>query len=252
MPKPFARRRFGQNFLTDASVVDSLIKSIAPKRDDFLIEIGPGRGALTSALLAHCQNLTAIEIDRDLIALLKAKFPSLKIISGDVLNVDFSTLPNYRLVGNLPYNISTPILIRLKNFKESMIDAHFMLQKEVVDRMVAEPNTAAYGRLSVALQCDFTITKCFEIPPECFSPAPKVVSAWVKIQKNSTFTVENRARFDAIIQQAFGQRRKMLRNTLRNVLNEESARACGIDLNARAENLSVADFVRIANFRESP
>ncbi len=251
MPKIFARRRFGQNFLNDESVVDSLIKSIAPKADDFLIEIGPGRAALTSALLAYSKNLTVIEIDRDLVAFLKAKFPNLNIIADDVLKVDFSNFPNFRLVGNLPYNISTPILIRLKHLKKNLIDAHFMLQKEVVDRMVATPNTAAYGRLSVALQCDFKITKCFEIPPEAFTPAPKVTSAWVKIQKNSAFTVENRQRFDFVLKQAFSQRRKTLRNTLRHILNEESARACHIDLNARAENLSVLDFVRIANFKES-
>ena len=246
-----ARRRFGQNFLMDESVIDSLIRSIAPASDDFFVEIGPGRGALSTALLAYSQNLMAIEIDRDLIVFLNQKLPNLKIIAGDVLNVDFSIFKNFRLVGNLPYNISTPLLIRLKECKAQMIDAHLMLQREVVERLTAAPNTSIYGRLSIAMQCDFHIQKCFEIPPQAFYPTPKVTSSWVrlkKIEKNSAFTVENRKIFDFVVQKAFAQRRKMLRNTLRGILNEKAAQLCNIDLSARAENLSVADFVRIANF----
>ena len=239
----------------DSNVLESLMEYIAPQKEDWMVEIGPGRGALTHYLIQKTNHLCAVEIDKDLILFLKKNYPHLKLIEGDVLNVDFEKEFNqkpHRFVGNLPYNISSPFLLLLKKYKPLFLNGYFVLQKEVVERLAALPHSKSYGRLSVMMQYDFNCEKCFEIPPECFYPAPKVTSALIKItpknEKNNRLTVENDILFEKIVFSAFQQRRKMLKNTLKKFVNEEIAKKCEIDLNQRAENLHVADYVRLVNF----
>ena len=243
------RKRFGQHFLHDARVLDRLVEAIAPAQDDNLVEVGPGEGALTRRLLARVRHLHAIEIDRDLAAYLAGEFPPERLVvhCADVLEFDFARLPGgMRVVGNLPYNISTPLLFRLAAFADRIRDMHFMLQKEVVDRMVAPCSTADYGRLSVMLQTRFAMERLFRVAPGAFRPPPKVESAVVRM-----VPLSERARPEVdeavlahLVTRAFSARRK----TLRNALGLETAdfTALGIDPGLRPENLSPADFVNIA------
>lgn len=246
------RKRFGQNFLTDAQVIANIIDAINPHENDQLVEIGPGLGALTRPLLQCLEHLYVVEIDRDIVERLKQEYPhdKLTIFSTDALNFDFSSIGiNFRIVGNLPYNISTPLLFHLSKFSVNIADMHFMLQKEVVERMVASPSAPAYGRLSVMLQYRFEMEQVFIVPPESFYPIPKVESAIVRMFpiKQPVNTAINEDLFSRIVASAFSQRRKTLRNALRGYLEPEQLAAINIDPQLRPENLSTAQFVAIAN-----
>lgn len=248
-----AKKRFGQNFLTDPSIIERLIDAIAPNTTDTIVEIGPGLGALTQPLLKRLNHLHVVEIDRDIIAWMQTAYLKEKITihHSDVLKFAFESLgERIRVVGNLPYNISSPILFKLLENTEQIIDMHFMLQKEVVERMVATPSSAAYGRLSVMLQYKLHMDYLITVPPEAFNPAPKVESAFVRCVPYSTlpYPAKDEAFFAKVVLAAFGQRRKTLRNTLKGLLDDEGFKTLNIDPQWRAENLCVADFVRIANF----
>ena len=247
-----ARKRFGQNFLVSLSIIERIIAAIAPCADDLVVEIGPGLGALTEPLLERLERLQVIEIDRDLIARLRERFAPERLIihEGDALAFDFVALgKNLRIVGNLPYNISSPLLFHLTRFASQVRDMHLMLQREVVERIVAAPGSSDYGRLSVALQYRFHAERLFLVPPGAFQPAPKVESAIVRLipRPTSELAVHDEALFARLITTAFSQRRKMLRNTLRDWLNEEDWQALSIAPTARAETLAVDDYVRIVN-----
>ncbi|MGA8863786.1 MAG: 16S rRNA (adenine(1518)-N(6)/adenine(1519)-N(6))-dimethyltransferase RsmA [Gallionella sp.] len=247
-----AKKRFGQNFLVDGRIIGDIIAAIHPEPGDNMVEIGPGLGALTRPLLKILNHLHVVEIDRDIIARLESDYPKDKLVihAGDALEFDFATLqPPLRIVGNLPYNISSPLLFHFAAYAERIKDMHFMLQNEVVERMVAEPSTPEYGRLSVMLQYRFRMEKLIDVPPESFRPAPKVDSAIVRMipLPPSEISVPNEKLFAAIVRTAFGQRRKTLRNTLRGYLNEADFARLGIAPQLRAENLAVEDFVRVAN-----
>jgi 16S rRNA (adenine1518-N6/adenine1519-N6)-dimethyltransferase len=247
------RKRFGQNFLVDSQIIADIIRAIHPGKDDLLVEIGPGLGALTRPLLQSLNHLHVVEIDRDIVERLRREFSenSLTIHSADALEFDFSMLgKNLRVVGNLPYNISTPILFHLSQFATSIRDMHFMLQKEVVARMVAQPSTSDYGRLSIMLQCRFEMEQLFIVSPDCFRPAPKVESAVVRMVPRRQPLVEANKEnlFAGIVSAAFSQRRKTLRNTLHGHLKPEDYTALKINPGKRAENLSVAQFIAIADY----
>jgi len=253
-----AKKRFGQNFLTDQSVISSLIDAIHPQESETIIEIGPGLGALTKPLLNNITELHVVEIDRDIISWMNTEYamPSyeknnLIIHNVDALKFDFSSLGDaLRVTGNLPYNISTPILFHLIDNLSSIVDMHFMLQKEVVERMVAKPSTSAYGRLSVMLQYYLKVDYLITVPPEAFQPAPKVESAFVRCVPHATlpFVAEDTALLSKVVLTAFSQRRKTIRNTLKPFLNDADFTALNLDTKLRAENLSVSDFVLIANY----
>jgi len=252
-----AKKRFGQNFLVDEQIISDIVSAIRPKPEDNMVEIGPGLGALTRPLLRMLNRLHVVEIDRDIIARLESDYPQdnpksrLIIHAGDALAFDFSTITApLRIVGNLPYNISSPLLFHFAEYAARILDMHFMLQNEVVERMVAEPSTPEYGRLSVMLQYRFYVEKLLDVPPESFRPAPKVNSAIVRMipLPASEIPVRNERLFAEIVRMAFGQRRKTLRNTLRSYLNEEDFASLGIDAQLRAENLSVAEFAKVANY----
>ncbi|MEY3629075.1 MAG: dimethyladenosine transferase [Pseudomonadota bacterium] len=247
-----ARKRFGQNFLVDLAVVDAIVRAIAPKRDDLMIEIGPGLSALTAPLLDQLENLTAIEIDRDLAARLRQRFSSdrLTVVEADALQVDFAQFGSgLRIVGNLPYNISSPLLFALVDCADQVRDQHFMLQREVVDRMVAEPGSSEYSRLSVMLQYRYQIHKLFDVAPEAFDPPPRVTSAIVRMIPRGDERVRalDEKLFAAVVQRAFSQRRKMLRG----VMGEWTAlipwETLGVLPTWRAEQVSVSGFVGMAD-----
>ncbi len=242
--KHIARKRFGQNFLVDTKVVERIIATIAPKKNDNLLEIGPGQGAMTLPLLESLECLHVIEIDRDLIALLESfNQPNLIIHEGDALKFDLATLPTpIRIVGNLPYNISSPILFHLLAHRDKIIDMTFMLQKEVVERITAKHGNKIYGRLSVVLQAFFEVELVFIVPPESFDPAPKIDSAIVYLKPLKTPLTDNRIMLEKIVKAAFSQRRKTLRNCLKSLLTQAQTT---IDLTQRAEMLSVVDFVKL-------
>lgn len=254
---PYARKRFGQHFLHDAATVARILAAIDARPGEALVEIGPGRGALTAGLLAAAGTLDAIEIDRDLAATLRAGWagrPGLVLHEADALRFDFAALAAdrgrpLRVVGNLPYNISTPLLFHLAACADGVRDMHFMLQREVVERMVAAPGGAEYGRLSVMLQYRFEMERLFRVPPGAFNPAPKVESAVVRMvpRPRATLDASDEVLLGEVVKSAFAQRRKMLRNTLREHLNEEDWVALGLDPRRRAEELAVGDYVRIAN-----
>lgn len=256
--KHIAKKRFGQNFLTDQGVITSLVEAISPKLDDLMVEIGPGLGALTKPLLQRLKLLHVVEVDRDIITWMQTEYskPSyanntINIHNADALKFDFTSLgSNLRVTGNLPYNISTPILFHLLDNVNAITDMHFMLQKEVVERMVAEPSTPAYGRLSVMLQYRLQMDYLITVPPEAFEPAPKVESAFVRCVPHATlpFVANDEAMFAKVVLAAFGQRRKTLRNTLKGLLEDDGFANLQINSQLRAENLSVADFVAIANY----
>ena len=250
-----ARKRFGQNFLVSPGIIRRIVDAIAPRPGDTVVEIGPGLGAITEPLLECTDHLHVVEIDRDLIARLANRFPPerLTIHEGDALEFDFGALKGagpLKLVGNLPYNISSPLLFHLVAFAPLVYDMHFMLQKEVVDRMVAEPGNKAFGRLSVMLQYHYHMERMFVVPPGAFNPSPKVDSAIVRMIPKSIGSGEaakDPALFARVVTAAFSQRRKMLRNTLREFISEADLAALGITPTARAEDIAVADYVRLAN-----
>lgn len=248
-----AKKQFGQNFLHDRNVIDHIVRAIDPTPGEPIVEIGPGRGALSFALLKRTDALTAIEIDRDLIPWLKQQDSRIQIVESDVLKVDFSALAErlggpIRLVGNLPYNISSPILFLAREHRSAIRDMHFMLQKEVVERMAAGPDNKDYGRLTVMLQSVFAVDHLFNVPPSAFTPAPKVDSAIVRLRPlpEGAWPAFDDQRLEQVVKAAFSMRRKTLHNTLKGVIDDATLRAHDIDPGARAEQLSVAQFVRLA------
>jgi 16S rRNA (adenine1518-N6/adenine1519-N6)-dimethyltransferase len=246
------RKRFGQHFLVDRHYIGRIVDAIDPQAADRMVEIGPGLGALTRPLLDRLRHLTAVEIDRDLASRLRSEFQPdrLTVCEADVLGFDFVGLGSgLRIVGNLPYNISSPLLFRLAAAASALEDVHVMLQKEVVDRMAAAPATPAYGRMSVMLQYRFDVDPLFSVPPGAFRPPPKVESAVVRLRPLRTprFTVKDEAAFSEVVTRAFGQRRKTLRNALKAVVPEQVLAALGIDPGARGEVLSPEAFAAIAN-----
>jgi len=249
------RKRFGQNFLHDARIIQRIVSSIAPKENEPLLEIGPGQGALTEVLLPHKPTLTAVELDRDLAAMLRIKFanhPHFTLREGDALQLDLSDLHvtpgKLRVVGNLPYNISTPLMFHLLAQREYIRDMHFMLQKEVVQRLAAEPGNKDYGRLSIMAQYYCHVIHLFDVPPGAFFPPPKVMSAIVRLQPRAPeLLAHDTDTLSKLVNIAFQQRRKTLRNTLKTIASEQQIIAAGINPDARAETLSVTDFVRLAN-----
>ncbi|AUL48291.1 16S rRNA (adenine(1518)-N(6)/adenine(1519)-N(6))-dimethyltransferase [Bordetella trematum] len=247
-----ARKRFGQHFLTDDSVVEGIVRAIAPARDDAVVEIGPGLSALTAPLLEHLDRLSVVEIDRDLAARLRRKYPPerLTVVEADALTVDFRQFgAGMRVVGNLPYNISSPLLFHLMAAADLVRDQHFMLQREVIDRMVAEPGTADYGRLSVMLQSRYRMAKLFDVPPEAFDPPPRVVSAVVRMVPLGPERPQPRseAAFEAVVARAFAQRRKMLRRGLGDWAAHVPWEAVGIAPTARAEEVGVPAFIKLTD-----
>ena len=246
------RKRFGQNFLIDDGIIAGIISVIMPRRGDNLVEIGPGLGALTDPLLTRLDRLQVVEIDRDLIARLHGLYPPERLVihEGDVLEFDFASLgDDLRVVGNLPYNISTPLLFRFAAYARHIRDVHVMLQREVVERMVAAPGDSEFSRLSVMLQYRFDMEKLIDVPADSFDPAPKVESAVVRLTPLHPLPhpARNGTLFAEVVSRAFSQRRKTLRNTLKGMVSAEQLAALGINAGARAQELSVADFVRIAD-----
>ena len=248
------RKRFGQNFLTDQGVITAIARAIAPCEDDNVVEIGPGQGALTDALFDSGCAINAIEIDRDLQSQLRVMFfnRDLTLHNADALKFDFSQLSkaanDLRVVGNLPYNISTPLIFKLLENLGLIKDMHFMLQKEVVDRLAATPGTKAWGRVSVMTQIDCEVESLFEVPPEAFFPQPKVQSAIVRITpKNEPYRPEcSREQLSKLVQMAFAQRRKTLRNNLKDVMTDAKIEGLGIDPGCRAETLSLDQLIALS------
>jgi 16S rRNA (adenine1518-N6/adenine1519-N6)-dimethyltransferase len=249
-----ARKRFGQNFLHDQQVIDRIVNSIAPKSTDLLVEIGPGQAALTRPLLDSGAELHLIELDRDLVVHLEKEFsghPNITIHSCDALRANLPELTGhrpFRLIGNLPYNISTPLIFHVLQWNELIIDMHFMLQKEVVNRMAAAPGSRTYGRLSVMTQYRADVTPLFDVLPESFSPVPKVCSSIVRLTplKKPPVDAGSAENLKKIVTAAFSMRRKTLRNSLRNVLSEDQIIAAGIEPGQRAEQLSLSQFAALA------
>ena len=270
----FARKRFGQNFLVDQGVIASIVDTIAPRRGERMVEIGPGLGALTQPLLERLDELHAVELDRDLIVRLQKRFgEKLVLHAGDALDYDFGalarpalatagaaeagpaaalptapSLPSLRIVGNLPYNISSPLLFHLMGFAEVVVDQHFMLQNEVVERMVAEPGTKDFGRLSVMLQMRYAMDKLIHVPPEAFEPAPKVDSAIVRMIPLSAAEMPevDKRIMSEVVTAAFSQRRKMLRNTLGAYRDRIDFDVLNFDLARRAEDVPVSEYIMLA------
>jgi 16S rRNA (adenine1518-N6/adenine1519-N6)-dimethyltransferase len=240
-----ARKRFGQHFLADPGVIDRIVDEIDPRPGEALVEIGPGLGAMTQPLVERAGRLTVIELDRDLAARLRRR-PELNVIEADVLKVDFAPLGRrLRVVGNLPYNISTPILFHLLDFVDLVQDQHFMLQKEVVERMAAAPGNKDYGRLSVMLQWRYAIEAVLDVPPEAFDPPPRVESAVVRMQPLAAPEGVEPALLGEIVTTAFSQRRKILRHTLGRWMEQRGAEIA-FDLQRRAEEVPVSDYLALA------
>lgn len=249
-----ARKRFGQHFLTDSAIIEQLVRSIAPADDDNLVEIGPGQGALTLPLLDEIRHMQVVELDRDLIDLLARRIAPerLTIHRGDALRFDFTALADQgplRVVGNLPYNISTPLIFHLLAQAEALRDMTFMLQKEVVDRLTAAPGSKDYGRLSVMVQYHCQTDYLFFVPPGAFSPPPRVDSAVVRLTPYATppCIADDPAWLSKLVTQAFSQRRKTIQNSLRNRIDTAALEPAGIDPKLRPDHLSVADYVALAN-----
>lgn len=252
-----ARKRFGQNFLVDTNMIARIARVIGAKTSDRVVEIGPGQGALTEHLFQTCAQICAVELDRDLIPILENKFSDQQfdLREGDALKFDFAELSRFydsplRVVGNLPYNISTPLIFHLLESRAHIHDMHFMLQKEVVERLAAAPGEKSYGRLGVMAQYFCSVEHLFDVPPECFHPAPKVMSAIVRLVPHATLpmTANDPLLLAKVVQLAFGQRRKTLRNGLKPLLSQlEGEASLPCDLSLRAERLSVADFVTLSN-----
>lgn len=247
-----ARKRFGQNFLHDHNVIQRIVYQIQPRKGQRLVEIGPGKGALTHEVLDNIEHMDVVELDRDLIPILEAELgPRLTIHNQDALKFDFCSLvegdDKLRVIGNLPYNISTPLIFHLLDQRRCIQDMHFMLQKEVVERMVAGPGSKTYGRLSIMVQYFCKVEKLFIVPPEAFSPAPKVDSAIVRLlpYEQPPYEVDSVETLSKLVTQAFSQRRKTLRNTLKGWLDEEAIIRAGVDPTLRPEQLSLQDFVAL-------
>ena len=251
-----AKKHLGQHFLHERGIISKIVQAVDPKPGDHLVEIGPGQGAITFPLLDRHGELTVIEFDRDLIFPLTEAaraHGTLEVIHRDVLSVDFTALTGgegqIRLVGNLPYNLSSPILFHALEHAAAIRDMHFMLQKEVVDRMAAGPGSKVYGRLSVMLQAYCHVTPLFNVPPGAFRPPPKVDSAVVRLVPRApeTIGIADPEKYSAVVRDAFGQRRKTLRNALSKLCDAAAIEAAGIRPDARAEQIEVADFLRLAN-----
>ena len=252
-PQHKARKRFGQNFLVDDSIIFQIIQSIMPMPGEDLVEIGPGLGAMTRPLLNAAKKMTVIELDRDLIDYLQT-LDGLTVINQDVLKVDLPKLcqqgGKLRVVGNLPYNISTPIIFHLLSNVEMIADMHFMLQKEVIERMAAQPGDSAFSRLSIMVQRYCEVVPLLEIPPESFDPAPKVMSQFVRLipYEGNPYGIKDDALFFDVVKDAFSMKRKMLRNNLKSLFTEAEIESLGIDPKIRAENLHIEDFVKLSNY----
>ena len=252
--KHIARKRFGQNFLTDQQVLGSIISAIDARPDQTMVEIGPGLAAITNLLLQNLEQLHVVELDRDLVARLKKNFDQAKLIvhEGDALKFDFASLPvpagkKLLVVGNLPYNISSPLLFHLADYCAIVEDQHFMLQKEVVERMVALPGSKTYGRLSVMLQWRYHMDLLFVVPPSAFDPAPKVDSAIVRMIPKATPLACDAKQLETVVTKSFSQRRKTIRNCVAGMFDEAQLIAVEIDPQARAETIALEQFVALAN-----
>lgn len=251
------RKRFGQHFLTSPEIIEQIVAAIAPTAGQAIVEIGPGQAAITDSLAACCTELHAIEFDRDLVAKLTKRFAAqdhVTIHEADALKFDFSTLgKQLRIVGNLPYNISTPLLFHLLEYKDYILDAHFMLQKEVVDRMSAEPGSKNFGRLTVMLGCQMEIVPLFDVPPDAFSPAPRVVSSVVRMRPipDPGYDIQNVALLAEIVRTAFSRRRKTLRNALQGHADVAEIEAAGITAGDRPEQIGIAAWVNLANLLDN-
>lgn len=255
-----ARKRFGQNFLTDYGIIRDIVRSIHPKPQDNIVEIGPGKGAITELLAGSCQNLTVIELDRDLVPWLTVKFektPGFSIHQADALQFDFASLVTderaLRIVGNLPYNISTPLIFHLLSFAGKVQDMHFMLQKEVVKRMAAKEGESAYGRLGIMVQYYCAVEDLFDVPPTSFDPAPKVDSAIVRLvpYKELPHKATNIKTLEKLVNIAFQQRRKTLKNALKQMVAPDILEQLPFDMTARAEEVSLADYVAASNLLDT-
>jgi 16S rRNA (adenine1518-N6/adenine1519-N6)-dimethyltransferase len=252
--KHIPRKRFGQNFLTDQAVLHNIIAAIDPQADDSMVEIGPGLAAMTRLLLQRLRQLHVVELDRDLVARLNKDFDPARLIvhAGDALKFDFSAIPvapgqKLRVVGNLPYNISSPLLFHLAQIAPQVQDQHFMLQKEVVERMVAEPGSKTYGRLSVMLQWRYQMELMFVVPPTAFDPPPRVESAIVRMIPLAQPLVCEQARLEQVVTKAFSQRRKVIRNCLAGMFVENDLIDAGVNPQDRPEAVPLAQFVALAN-----
>jgi 16S rRNA (adenine1518-N6/adenine1519-N6)-dimethyltransferase len=252
--KHVARKRFGQNFLTDNHVLSDIIDAIGPQRGETMVEIGPGLAAMTALLLKSLDHMHVVELDRDLVTRLEKAYPRerLSVHSGDALKFDFGSIPvqdgqKLRVVGNLPYNISSPLLFHLAEFAHLVEDQHFMLQKEVVERMVAEPGTKAYSRLSVMLQWRYDMAMLFIVPPTAFDPPPKVDSAIVRMVPTRRQLPCDGKRLEAVVAKAFSQRRKVIRNCVAGMFTEAQLVEAGIDPGVRPEAVSLEQYVALAN-----
>ncbi|MFI4940357.1 MAG: 16S rRNA (adenine(1518)-N(6)/adenine(1519)-N(6))-dimethyltransferase RsmA [Burkholderiales bacterium] len=252
--KHIARKRFGQNFLTDQAVLHDIVCAIDPKPDDCMVEIGPGLAAMTHLLLERLKQLHVVELDRDLVARLNKNFDPARLIvhAGDALQFDFAGIPvtpgnKLRVVGNLPYNISSPLLFHLAGIAPQVQDQHFMLQKEVVERMVAEPGGKTYGRLSVMLQWRYHMELMFVVPPTAFEPPPKVESAIVRMIPIARPLVCDRVKLEQVVLKAFSQRRKVIRNCLAGLFTENDLIDAGVNPQARPETVPLEQFVALAN-----
>ncbi len=248
-----ARKRFGQHFLTSSDTIEQIVSAIAPRDGETIVEIGPGQAALTAPLAVSATTLHAIEFDRDLIANLKRQFQDCQnvvIHEADALRFDFSSLGNgLRVVGNLPYNISTPLLFHLLAFKKNVTDMHFMLQKEVVDRISAAPGNKVYGRLTIMLGCQLEVVPIFDVPPDAFTPPPKVMSSVVRMRPlpDGHFDVQDANKLEQIVKQAFSMRRKTLRNALQGLAEPADIEAAGLEPGNRPEQIPVDGWIRLAN-----
>ena len=252
MTQHTARKRFGQNFLQDSRIIADIVQAVRPQPADTVVEIGPGLGAITEPLAAKLDCLHVCEIDRDIIGYLKTRPYAGKLVihEGDVLQFDFASVPGRKkIVGNLPYNISTPLLFHLSRYADEVEDMHFMLQKEVVERMVAEPGSNDFGRLSVMLHYFFEMEKLLDVPPKAFSPAPKVDSAVVRLipAKHRIGQAQDFEQFAALVKQAFHQRRKTIHNNLKGLADDDDLQAAGISPQERAEHIAPEKYVALAN-----
>ncbi len=251
-PAHKARKRFGQNFLHDPNIIQRMVSAINPLSDQNLVEIGPGLGALTFPVLSHCQKMSAIEIDRDLITHLQKEhksFGDLELTVGDALKLDYSAFgKSLRIIGNLPYNITSPLLFHLLGFRDLIEDMHFMLQKEVVNRIVSPPGSKVYGRLSVMIQAYCYVEKLFIVPPNAFNPPPAVDSAIIRLipKDISETTLINHQNFSLVVKSAFAHRRKTLRNNLRFLIDQTTLIDLGISPSERAENLTIEQFITLS------
>jgi len=248
------RKRFGQHFLRDPGIIEAIVQAIDPQPGDTIVEIGPGHGAITESLAKRAGHLHCVELDRDLAAALRRRFgqrDSVTIHEADALKFDYCALgDSLRIVGNLPYNISTPLLFHLIDNRECITDMHFMMQKEVVDRMTAGPGSKTYGRLGIMLGCHLSVDALFEVGPQCFDPPPAVMSAVARLLPlgNSRPDIDDEKLLGRLVATAFSQRRKTLRNALKTMLDETELRSLGIDPGKRPESIPVSDYVALANY----